>query len=183
MVVKWGSKGRVALAALALTLPFLAVACSSSVPGTRQGTPPAEGTAAPADGWSALLRQTPFPYTTPLPPAEPTALDGTYVKFNPKPGTPVPCRRCPEYLPEGGIWKLQFDNGIFPDTRSDRPGGRCPGLPGRCLCRRPAGLLRCPPTPVVCPLVEQLFTAAAEGDKIQASFSQGRADPLSRIGV
>ena len=25
----------------------------------------------------------------------------------------MPCRRCPDYAPEGGIWKIQFDKGVF----------------------------------------------------------------------
>jgi hypothetical protein len=43
----------------------------------------------------------------------PTALDGTYTKFDPKKTPPVPCRRCPDYIPQGGIWKLNLDKGIF----------------------------------------------------------------------
>jgi len=55
----------------------------------------------------------PFPYTTPLPPPAPTALDGVYIKFDPNPDTPTPCRRCADYRPEGGIWALTFDKGVF----------------------------------------------------------------------
>ncbi len=54
----------------------------------------------------------PYPYTTPLPPPDPTSLDGTYVKVEPA-GTPIPCRRCPDYKPEGGDWKLRFEKGVF----------------------------------------------------------------------
>jgi hypothetical protein len=60
-----------------------------------------------------MLERTPYPYTTPLPPADPTILDGTYVKFDPRPGTRAPCRRCPPYPPEGGVWRLNLDGGIF----------------------------------------------------------------------
>jgi len=56
---------------------------------------------------------TPFPYTTPLPPLVATPLDGVYTKIDPTPGTPVPCRRCPDYLPAPGEWRLQFDRGIY----------------------------------------------------------------------
>jgi hypothetical protein len=86
--------------------------------GTEGATAPANSPSpavqdTPADRWAALFQRTPFPYMTPLPPPTWTVLDGTYAKFNPRPGTPVPCRRCPDYAPEGGIWKLNFDKGIF----------------------------------------------------------------------
>ncbi len=63
--------------------------------------------------WTELLQKTPYPHTAPLPPRVRTVLDGTYTKFNPKMTPPVPCRRCPDYMPEGGIWKLNLDKGIF----------------------------------------------------------------------
>jgi len=63
--------------------------------------------------WSELLQKTPFPHTAPLPARVHTALDGTYTKFDPKKAPPVPCRRCPDYVPQGGIWKLNLDKGIF----------------------------------------------------------------------
>jgi hypothetical protein len=40
-------------------------------------------------------------------------LDGTYVRTDPRTGTRIPCRRCPPYPPEGGVWKLQLSRGIF----------------------------------------------------------------------
>jgi hypothetical protein len=70
-------------------------------------------TAGAADPWLELLQKNPFPYTTPLPPSSTTVLDGIYVKSEPKAGTPVPCRRCPDYLPEGGLWKLGLNKGAF----------------------------------------------------------------------
>ncbi len=63
--------------------------------------------------WTELLQKTPYPHNAPLPPDVRTVLDGTYVKFDPKNVPPVPCRRCPDYMPEGGIWKLNLDKGIF----------------------------------------------------------------------
>jgi hypothetical protein len=63
--------------------------------------------------WTELLQRTPYPYHQPLPPETRSPIDGTYVKFDPKPFPHVPCRRCPDYVPEGGIWKLQFDFGIM----------------------------------------------------------------------
>jgi hypothetical protein len=67
----------------------------------------------PAEKWSALLQRQPFPYKRELPPPERTTLDGTYTKVDPKKDPQVPCRRCPDYAPEGGIWKIQFDKGVF----------------------------------------------------------------------
>jgi hypothetical protein len=69
--------------------------------------------ALPTDLWLAVLQKRPYPYATPLPPPTSTALDGIYVKDEPKEGTPVPCRRCPDYLPEGGIWRLSLDRGAY----------------------------------------------------------------------
>jgi len=63
--------------------------------------------------WTELLQKTPYPHTAPLPDRVRTALDGTYSKSDPKKTPPVPCRRCPDYMPEGGIWKLNFDKGVF----------------------------------------------------------------------
>ena len=63
--------------------------------------------------WSELLEKTPYPHTAPLPARVPTALDGTYTKFDPKKAAPVACRRCPDYVPEGGLWKLNLSNGVF----------------------------------------------------------------------
>jgi len=63
--------------------------------------------------WSELLQKIPFAHTAPLPPRVHTALDGTYTRFDPKKTPPIPCRRCPDYAPEGGIWKLNLDQGIF----------------------------------------------------------------------
>ena len=63
--------------------------------------------------WTELLQKQPFPHTAPLPPSMPADMDGTYTKFDPKKTPPVPCRRCPDYVPEGGIWKLNLSNGVF----------------------------------------------------------------------
>lgn len=69
-------------------------------------------TASP-DRWLSLFDQTPYPFSTALPAPAASPLAGTFVKVEPKAGTPVPCRRCPDYAPEGGLWKLNFDDGIF----------------------------------------------------------------------
>jgi len=63
--------------------------------------------------WSGLLQRTPYPYTIPLAPEESSAIDGTYTKFELKDTLPIPCRRCPDYAPEGGLWKINFNKGVF----------------------------------------------------------------------
>lgn len=82
---------------------------------TAGAGPAASGQASPADAGlpSPTIESSPFPYTTPLPPPVRTALDGRYVKLDPIPGTPTPCRRCPDWKPEGGEWLLRFDQGVF----------------------------------------------------------------------
>jgi hypothetical protein len=69
--------------------------------------------ATPADPWDELFLHTPYPFTSPLPAAAVSALDGVYVKLVDT-GTPtVHCVRCPEYAPYDGLWKLSFDDGVF----------------------------------------------------------------------
>ena len=82
--------------------------CTESEP-----APPSGQNSSTSIIWSELLQKTPFPHTAPLPARVHTALDGTYTKFDPKKTPPVPCRRCPDYVPQGGIWKLNLDKGIF----------------------------------------------------------------------
>lgn len=67
----------------------------------------------PSDPWLALLQRKAYPYSRPLPAEQPTALDGVYVKIDPRTTPHVHCLRCPDYVPEGGLWKLQFHNGVF----------------------------------------------------------------------
>jgi len=93
---------------------WLVVGCTYYGLATPSATPEVSAPdLTPTDVWSGLLQTTPYPYRTPLPPPTPAALDGTYAKFETKEGTPVPCKRCPDYAPEGGVWKLNLDRGIF----------------------------------------------------------------------
>lgn len=98
---------------------LLLAACVPASPGV---TPSSQETALPSsaapvgtptDIWVALFQHTPVAWTTPLPPLEPTAIDATYVKINPRLETPFPCKRCPDYALNGGLWKLSLDKGIF----------------------------------------------------------------------
>ena len=67
----------------------------------------------PAEIWYQLVLRTPVPWTTPLPPAERSPLDDTYGKFDPSEIEWWICRRCPDYLPAGGNWRLQLDKGVY----------------------------------------------------------------------
>lgn len=100
-----------------ITLLILLAACAGKPAATS--APPIDGTpmieiTPTVDRWVELLERTPYPWSTPLPPVETSPLDDTYVKLDPSPATPFPCRRCPDYaLDGGGVWKLSLDDGIF----------------------------------------------------------------------
>ena len=66
-----------------------------------------------ADPWNELMQRNPYPYATSIPADHATAADGLYVKFEIKETPPIPCRRCPDYKPEGGWWKMSLRKGIF----------------------------------------------------------------------
>lgn len=76
-------------------------------------TMPPLATATSTGIWSALLKATPFAYTTPLPDAAQTPLDGIYSKIDSSPPQWWRCYRCADYRPAGGIWRLQFDHGVM----------------------------------------------------------------------
>ncbi len=109
-----------------LTLLLALAGCAAPTPALPTGAPTAASTApaAPAtaatatatatpDRWLGLLEMVPYPFASPLPPAERGPLDGAYAKVDPKVGTPVPCLRCGDYKPEGGVWRLQLKDGAF----------------------------------------------------------------------
>lgn len=58
-------------------------------------------------------QSSPYPFTTALPPAIATKVDGVYAKNGTYKGTPTPCRRCPDYLPYEGAWTLWLDKGVY----------------------------------------------------------------------
>ncbi len=113
MTAKNHRKGFSAIALVAIAVFLLIVGCSvgGDVQQNRAETP--EVPATPTDVWFAALQKSPYPYLLPLPPATRTKLDGTYAKFELKETPPVHCLRCPDYAPEGGIWKLHLDRGVF----------------------------------------------------------------------
>lgn len=98
---------RSALLAASVAVWLMMAACSPDSARIAQRTP------APSGRAQATTQSSPYPYTTPLPPPVVTDLDGLYAKIDPKPGTPVPCMRCPDYAPEGGAWQLSLDKGIY----------------------------------------------------------------------
>jgi len=55
----------------------------------------------------------PHPFSTPLPEETWTPIDGTYAKLDPSNPQWWACRRCADYRPAGGIWKLQFNQGVM----------------------------------------------------------------------
>ena len=59
---------------------------------------------------------TPYPYTTPVPPDEPTAIDGEYVRtitVEEAGGPAVPCRRCAPYRLDAGRARFVFVRGTY----------------------------------------------------------------------
>ncbi len=67
----------------------------------------------PTSVWFGLQERTPHPYNRPLPSSVETTLSGTFAKFDQSWPQWWMCRRCADYRPAGGIWKLRFDQGIM----------------------------------------------------------------------
>lgn len=98
-----------------VVLGLILASCSSpvqeAVPPTNIPTP--LNSNASLDAWAALQQVTPVPITTQLPDETWTPIDGTYAKFDPSEPQWWACRRCADYRPAGGIWKLQFNQGVM----------------------------------------------------------------------
>src|SRR6266508_302977 len=137
--MRMGTGTRTALAAAAAAV-LVAGACSSSPPGAPSPRPspgPGSGVlgSTPAPSLSPFMQggvrglappptippeDRPYPYTTPTPPAEPTPIDGTYIRIldvgdtGPLPqGLPWRCQRCLPYRPDLGVSTLIFYQGEF----------------------------------------------------------------------
>jgi hypothetical protein len=67
----------------------------------------------PKQIWSELHKRSTYPYTLPLPSPKRTSIDGTYTRTIPLKEAHVPCKRCPDWLPEGGVWKISFSKGTY----------------------------------------------------------------------
>jgi hypothetical protein len=102
------------LASAALVFVLLAGGCASPAGDWPRPTPQeVQSSVPPTDPWAATLLKTPYPYLLPLPEPTRTLIDGTYTKVELKEEPPVHCLRCPDYAPEGGVWKLHFDRGTY----------------------------------------------------------------------
>lgn len=66
-----------------------------------------------ANSWQNVLARTPLPSTAPLPEPVTGPFDGFYAKIDPAWPQWWICRRCADYRPAGGIWKLQFEQGVM----------------------------------------------------------------------
>lgn len=97
--------------ALLLTLVVTA-ACSDSEERSPQNDAAANNCF--ADGWEKCNEE-PYPFSSPPPPATPTAIDGTYTRTISEKlaWAPGKCRRCPPYRLEPGAETLVFDSGRF----------------------------------------------------------------------
>jgi len=88
---------------------FLNHAKNSEVPDSLQPALSATATSI----WQALQERTPVPFLTPLPAAIASPLDGTFAKLDESPPQWWKCVRCADYRVVGGIWKLQFEQGVM----------------------------------------------------------------------
>jgi hypothetical protein len=104
---------RFAVPLVMITLAAFVGACAVETPSQVHSTETSESTPDPVLRWTDLVLRQPYPYATPLAPAERSAIDGTYVKMQPGDEPAIHCRRCPEYAREAGIWKLNFDRGSY----------------------------------------------------------------------
>jgi hypothetical protein len=63
--------------------------------------------------WQELQQKTPLSYLTPVPIAQESQIDGLYVKVDLSAPQAWLCRRCADYRPAGGIWRLQLEQGVM----------------------------------------------------------------------
>ncbi len=74
---------------------------------------PVYGTATATNIWIAFQESSPLAYTTPLPEPVQSPLDGLYAMLDQSLPQWWSCRRCADYRPVGGVWKLKFDRGVM----------------------------------------------------------------------
>jgi hypothetical protein len=107
-----GKKLWMALAILsAYFLLFMALGSPAAKEKKKPDTTPRRGST--PNTWDDLQKRSPYPYTLPLPEPRRSPVDSTYTKLEPTDRPIVHCRRCPDYAPEGGLWKLKLDKGVF----------------------------------------------------------------------
>jgi hypothetical protein len=90
---------------------LVAISCSESPEGEEDR---AASDNCFAQGWREC-KEEPYPFNSPPPPVEETAIDGTYTRTVPESlaWAPGKCRRCPPYRLEPGRETLVFDSGRF----------------------------------------------------------------------
>lgn len=89
---------------------ILVISCSNMSSESNQVAP----TGTPTFIWDALQEATPVAFFTPLPDSVRTAIDGVYTKIDSESWPQWwRCMRCGDYRAAGGIWKLQFDQGVM----------------------------------------------------------------------
>jgi len=100
------------LAGMIVLLGILAI--SGCTPKTEiSAVPTATAIPTTTDRWFSLFLNTPYPWTTPLPAYRSSGVDGIYAKIDPSEVQWWHCRRCPDFLPGGGTWRLSLDKGIY----------------------------------------------------------------------
>lgn len=103
----------VLLGGLALTSLVVLAGQWPRMPGGAAPDVGASPTATPTGIWAALLQRSPIAYSTPQPDPVLTPIDGTYAKLDESWPQWWLCRRCADYRPAGGLWRLQFDRGVM----------------------------------------------------------------------
>jgi hypothetical protein len=85
----------------------------TTIPTSSTSSPMGLAEVTPTSVWLGLQERTPYPYTTPLPASASDSIAGTYAKFDESWPQWWLCRRCADYRPAGGIWKMRFDRGVM----------------------------------------------------------------------
>jgi hypothetical protein len=80
---------------------------------SRTSSPVSSAKVSPTNVWLGLQERTPYPYTRPLPDSASAPIDGIFTKLDDSWPQWWMCRRCADYRPAGGIWKLRFDRGVM----------------------------------------------------------------------
>lgn len=106
-------KGIASILTMAILLSTMTACSGAEDEPTSELASSIAATSVPSRSWEELQLLTPYPYAIPLPSSAPSILDATYCKVDPKKATPVPCKRCPDYAPEGGLWVLRLEKGVF----------------------------------------------------------------------
>ncbi|HLF89861.1 MAG TPA: hypothetical protein VI451_13005 [Anaerolineales bacterium] len=104
---------RSTLASILFTLLLVALLALILNQTELSATPPSPAPTPMDSGWDALLQSQPVPHLKPLPESVSGPFDGTYAKLVSAPPQWWKCYRCADYRVSGGIWKLQFDQGVM----------------------------------------------------------------------